>query len=146
MALKDSGENMAKKCEHDRVRQSCSVCSPEKVYAAYQYKAKQRNLSFALTLEEFEKIVQAPCVYCGENPGMGIDRKDNRIGYNLRNCVSCCGTCNFMKRAMLAHLFVYQALKIAAYQEKLRKKKAERAETYVLLAPPQVEIGTPSSS
>jgi hypothetical protein len=115
---------MAKKCEeHDRVRYSCSVCSPENVYAAYQYKAKQRNLSFSLTLEEFEKLTSAPCTYCGESPGMGIDRKDNRIGYVISNCVAACSECNFMKRAMLEHKFLYRAQKIAAHQEKLRKQK-----------------------
>jgi hypothetical protein len=112
------------KCEHDRVRQTCSVCSPEQVFRQYQYKAKQRNLTFSLTLEEFEKLTLAPCFYCGDRPGMGIDRKDNRIGYNSLNSVPCCGPCNFMKRAMLSHLFVYQALKIAKHQESLKKKAA----------------------
>jgi hypothetical protein len=115
---------MAKKCEHDRVRQSCSVCLPEKVYVAYQYKAKERNLSFSLTLEEFEKLTQAPCFYCGEIPAMGIDRRDNRIGYNSRNCVTACMECNFMKRAMLEHRFLYRALKIAKHQESVKKKAA----------------------
>ena len=27
----------------------------------------------------------------------GIDRKDNAIGYEYDNCVTCCGRCNIMK-------------------------------------------------
>jgi hypothetical protein len=111
-------------CDHDRVRQTCSVCSPEKVFAAYKHKAKQRNLSFALTLDEFEKIVQAACVFCGEQPALGVDRKDNRIGYIPWNCQAACGVCNFMKRAMLHHNFLFQVLKIAKHQESRKQKAA----------------------
>jgi hypothetical protein len=113
---------MAKKCEHDRIQ--CAICSPEKVFRQYAYKAKKRNLSFSLTLEEFEKLTGAPCHYCNEYPSMGIDRVDNRIGYNSRNVVPCCMECNFMKRAMLPHRFIYRALKIAKHQESLKKKAA----------------------
>ena len=114
---------MAKKCEyHDRV--SCSVCAPEKVFRQYAYKAKQRNLTFSLTLEEFQKLTAAECHYCGDS-ALGIDRVDGRIGYNSRNCVPCCMECNFAKRVMLAHRFIAMAERIAKHQEKLRKWKAE---------------------
>ena len=114
---------MAKKCEHDRV--SCAVCSPEKVFRQYAYKAKQRSLTFSLTLQEFETLVNSSCHYCGEWPSNGIDRVDNRIGYTSRNpCVPCCMECNFMKRNMLAHRFIYRAERIAKHQESLKKKAA----------------------
>jgi|SRR6266478_1361010 len=123
------------KCEHDRVRSTCSVCSPESVFRQYAYKAKRRNLSFSLTLAEFEKLVAAPCAHCGENwEPRGVDRIDSRIGYvstpSVRNCQSLCWKCNQLKscgrhpgqpeneRAFLAHV-----LKIANHQEKLRKQK-----------------------
>ncbi len=113
---------MAKKCEfHDR--QSCAVCSTEKVYGQYLYKSKKRNLTFSLTLQEFETLVNSRCHYCGD-PALGIDRVDNRTGYNSRNCVPACVECNFMKRVMLEHRFINRALKIAAHQEKLRMQKA----------------------
>jgi hypothetical protein len=120
---------MAKKCEHDRVIQTCSVCRPEQVYAAYRYKAKQRNLSFSLTLEEFEALVNAPCHYCGDL-AMGIDRLDNRIGYinaAVRNCVPACQECNFAKRVMLPESFVRMCVRVAEHQKKIaeQKKKAK---------------------
>jgi len=118
-------------CNHDRARQNCSVCSPEKVFEAYKYKSKGRGLSFSLTPDQFEKIIAAPCQYCGENlEPRGVDRKDSRIGYVPWNCQSLCWICNQLKscgrrpgqpeneRAFLAHV-----LKIANHQEKLRKQK-----------------------
>jgi hypothetical protein len=30
----------------------------------------------------------------------GIDRKDNKGGYELDNCAPCCTVCNFLKRDM----------------------------------------------
>jgi len=109
------------KCEHDR--QSCAVCSPEKVWKQYAYKAKKRGLTFSLTLEEFEMLVNSACRYCNEYPSNGIDRVDNRVGYNSQRgqCVPCCSDCNMMKRNMLAHRFIYRAERIAKYQESLKK-------------------------
>jgi hypothetical protein len=113
------------KCLHDRIKSTCSVCSVESVYRQYQYKAEARNLTFRLTLEEFEQII-APgrCHYCGTYEVMGLDRVDNRIGYLKFNCVAACQECNFAKRTMLAHRFIAMALRIARHQESLKKKAA----------------------
>jgi hypothetical protein len=114
-------------CDHDRVRNTCSICEPEKVFRQYIYKSKQRGLTFSLTLQEFETLVNSKCLYCGD-PALGIDRVDNRIGYvstpSVRNCVPCCSECNFAKRVMLAHRFIAMAERIAKHQEKLRKQKS----------------------
>jgi hypothetical protein len=124
---------MASKCEHDRVRQTCSACLPEKVYEAYAAKAKQRNLNFSLTLDEFETLVSMPCHWCGKYGVMGIDRVDSRIGYTnsgqIPNCVPCCKRCNFMKGTMSADEFVRQAEMIAAHQQKLREEKQKQPKT-----------------
>jgi len=104
-------------------------------------------LTFRLTLDEFEKLVSEPCHYCGENPGMGIDRVDNRIGYLQSNVVASCSECNFMKRVMLEHRFINRALKIAAYQKK--KQEALRKETPQgpsLPYPPQAAVGPETQS
>ena len=122
-------------CEHQRIRGNCTVCSPEQVFRQYQYKAKQRGLSFSLTLDQFEKLVAEPCQHCGENfEPRGVDRIDSRIGYvqnaSVKNCQALCWPCNQLKscgrqpgqpeneQKHLAHI-----QKIAAYQEKLRKQK-----------------------
>jgi len=81
--------------------------------------ARQRELSFTLTLEVFIELVKSDCVYCGAPPsrvfrrtnkgGMkahslcvvnGIDRRDNQYGYETLNCVTACELCNRAKSAM----------------------------------------------
>lgn len=80
------------------------------LYAQYGYGAKDRGLSFNLDFVQFKKLVKRPCYYCKSEPRLrkakpitfpvmanGVDRTDNRKGYDLSNCVSCCAMCNRMK-------------------------------------------------
>lgn len=67
-------------------------------YKSYKLNAKNRNLEFLFTLEEFKKFSNQPCYYCKKATNIiGIDRTDNRIGYIISNCVSCCKQCNLAK-------------------------------------------------
>jgi len=43
---------------------------------------------------------------------VGIDRKNNDIGYKLDNCVSCCSACNFMKHKLSLEVFKEKISKI----------------------------------
>lgn len=113
------------KCEHDRIKSTCSQCSPELVYRQYEYKAKERGLTFRLTLEEFEALVSQRCRYCGAYEILGLDRVDNRLGYLPSNVVPCCSECNFMKRTMDKHRFLNRVVMIAKYQESLQKKQVQ---------------------
>lgn len=85
----------------------------ESILNEYKYSAKNRNLSFELTGQEFEKLINLDCFYCGcppskvkilKNPDIlpyfhnGIDRMNNKLGYTLENCVSCCSICNKGKK------------------------------------------------
>lgn len=113
------------KCDHGRVRQTCSVCSPEQVFKTYRYRAlKQRHLVFTLTLDQFRKIVLQACVFCGEQyEPRGIDRRDNNIGYNFANCQAACGPCNMLKKELGQQVFLQRVQKIANHQEQLRRRK-----------------------
>jgi hypothetical protein len=130
------------KCLHDRVRQTCSVCCPAQVFAAYRYKAtKQRHLAFTLTLEQFKEIIEKPCVFCGkQSEPRGIDRRDNRIGYIPTNCQSCCGPCNKLKSNLDQHKFLLLVSEIAKHQDALRRQKPERSKES---ESPAVAINTP---
>ena len=80
--------------------------------ASYRRRAKIRGLDFELTQEQFEKLTQKDCYYCGVKPNQkkknscnngdyiynGIDRVDNTKGYTIDNVVPCCGFCNMAKR------------------------------------------------
>jgi hypothetical protein len=77
----------------------------------YKYCAKNRNLNFSLSDNEFENLINKNCYYCDTPPTQnskgrnyngtyfynGIDRVDNCKGYCLENCVTCCKYCNYSK-------------------------------------------------
>jgi len=75
----------------------------------YKNSAKNRNIYWELTEEQFKKLLFDNCFYCQSPPLTlaktknhkmfvnGIDRKNNDIGYVIDNCVSCCKFCNRAK-------------------------------------------------
>lgn len=81
------------------------------LYSSYKRQAKNRDYSFEITKEDFIKIINQNCFYCGEIPSNiiksrsnienviynGIDRLDNKLGYIKSNIVACCGMCNRCK-------------------------------------------------
>lgn len=83
-------------------------------YRVYKTGAKKRNLAFKLTLEDFEKMWDNNCHYCGDKiDGIGIDRVDNNTGYIKSNTVPCCSVCNLMKLTLRPNDFINQCVKIA---------------------------------
>jgi len=74
--------------------------TPRGKYTWYKSKAKQRDIFFDLTFEQFESFWQKPCGYCGEPiKTIGLDRVDNNKGYSYKNVISCCIGCNVSKGA-----------------------------------------------
>lgn len=88
------------------------------LYNRHLTQSSNRGLITNLTVEQFRKLSESNCFYCGCSPAHinyaakncksewkeqtkyyfnGIDRKNNDIGYLLENCVTCCGQCNRMK-------------------------------------------------
>lgn len=89
-----------------------AVCN--QLYSTYRQMANRRSLSFDLSREEFTALIRSNCHYCGVSPYQtlqktsrvfgsvtlkynGVDRKNNRCGYKLTNCVPACGLCNRAK-------------------------------------------------
>ncbi len=83
-----------------------------KLLRTYKSHAKNRNIEFLLSKEEFRQLTKQNCHYCGEQPSQyvkggnkssknyiynGVDRFNNTKGYTKDNCVSSCGKCNFAK-------------------------------------------------
>ncbi len=78
-----------------------------KRFRNYVNGAKSRGYEFDLSKEEFMKFWNSTCYYCGsEIDGIGLDRVDNNIGYNIRNVIPCCFTCNKMKGCMDINNFI----------------------------------------
>lgn len=98
------------------------------LFSQYKHHAKRKNREFTLTKEEFKKITQSNCFYCGGIPQQfyanwkstmtkegienskytynGIDRVDNSIGYIKSNVVPCCKTCNAAKGTLSIQEFM----------------------------------------
>ncbi len=107
----------------DRVKEECTLPNNlgmvGQIYNRYRVAARKRNLEFSITLEEFQSLIYKPCVYCGVSNSNkttkngtssikynGVDRVENVLGYNSKNCVTCCHTCNRAKRTMTVEEFL----------------------------------------
>ena len=100
------------KPENNKNRLPLNISATNRLYQGYQKAAQYRNYEFKLTKEEFIAFLDKECYYCGKKDSNchkrqerlyyynGIDRKDNKIGYLLDNCVTCCFTCNYIKNDM----------------------------------------------
>jgi hypothetical protein len=92
-------------------------------YKGYKQSAKIRKKEFNLTKLEFLNIINNNCYLCGknnENHNNGIDRINNDIGYEIRNCLSCCGTCNKSKKEYELIKFINKLVNI--YKNHFNKK------------------------
>ena len=84
-------------------------------YHAYRNNAAQRGIEFTLTPEQFSSFWQQACSYCAaEIKLVGLDRVDNKRGYESGNVVSCCSPCNYMKREMTREAFIEHCRRVVA--------------------------------
>lgn len=103
------------------------------IMKGYMYNARNRNLEFDITLDEFSQLLDNPCHYCGRiratyfNDGdmvfpitdfyyNGVDRVDNARGYIKGNYVACCKTCNISKRDMTVSDWTAWIKRVYEYQ------------------------------
>ena len=92
-------------------------------YILRQYKgcATKRGLAWKLSDSDFQRLIDEPCVYCGDvatNTAKrtqyaiatyvynGIDRINSSQDYTISNCVSCCKACNAAKSDVPLHVFL----------------------------------------
>ena len=88
----------------------------ERYLVSYIQCAKNRNIGFEITKEQFESTVLMPCYYCGsynQEEVVGIDRLNSSKNYTIDNCVPCCKACNFMKGTLSKNTFIQQVHKIS---------------------------------
>jgi hypothetical protein len=90
----------------------------KRLFKDYKTHAVVKNIEFKLSYDEVVKLTGSSCFYCGIEPSTikqarghvylynGIDRVDNLKGYEVDNCVPCCSTCNYAKRAMSKAQFI----------------------------------------
>jgi len=106
------------------------LVAEKQLFGSYKKSAKDRQLIWDLTKEDFVSFLYNECFYCGSPPigtitkykvnntdihyFNGIDRINNNIGYVKDNCVTCCKFCNHAKNNMTQEFFINLAKKIAS--------------------------------
>lgn len=99
------------------------------VYSSYKKGAKNRELEFSISKDDFRNITSQPCFYCGKLPNQktgnkelnseyiynGIDRVDNSKGYIEGNVVPCCKNCNISKNTMSVQEFREMIINIYSF-------------------------------
>lgn len=94
----------------------------KRIYRDYFYGARNRELLFELSFEDFQILSKQNCYYCDDPPSFrnrkgniimnGIDRVNSKEGYFKENCVSCCSSCNKMKNNLSLDIFLDRVFKI----------------------------------
>src|SRR5690606_27214409 len=92
-------------------RMQGEIASFRQYYSLYRTRAKREKIPMKLNKAQFFYLTQQPCFFCGKTKdkqfkpykdvvpfvGNGVDRLDNTKGYNVKNCVPCCHSCNRSK-------------------------------------------------
>ncbi len=100
---KNKGENKFCKSGHrckdcEKIRDRERGKKPRRIYGWYKLSAKKRDHSFNITFDQFNLFYQRPCYYCNTPiDRIGLDRIDDKKGYEIDNIVSCCKNCNYGK-------------------------------------------------
>ena len=82
--------------------------------SSYKAGAKTRGYPFLLTDDEFKSFWQEPCHYCADPIiSIGLDRKDNKLGYIMANVVPCCLPCNRAKGTAPYEVYLSRIIRIA---------------------------------
>lgn len=85
-------------------------------YLRYIDSAVKRQIDFNLPFVDAISMWDNNCYYCGDKiDGLGIDRVNNSIGYQIGNVVPCCTMCNGMKFTKTKNDFINQCHKISNY-------------------------------
>lgn len=96
----------------------------------YRQNAKNKEIDWKLSKEDFQALTKGNCFYCGVAPSRewikprhngsyrynGVDRLDSNKGYELSNVVSCCGTCNLMKNTQSVENFIRACQAVVNHQ------------------------------
>lgn len=78
----------------------------------YKRHAIEKGYNFSLSLNQFNTLLLGNCHYCNKSQAMGIDRRNNSLGYQISNVVSCCKVCNYMKNTLKYEEFIIHIVKI----------------------------------
>lgn len=83
--------------------------------------ARKKGFILDISKDEYKKIIDETCYYCGYDLyyscGYSLDRIDGNSGYTKDNVVACCGDCNTIKNSILTK---EETIKVVELIKKLR--------------------------
>lgn len=103
-------------------------------YSQLKKRVKDKDFSYLMPKEEYMKLIQQSCYYCGEvtygiEKGVGLDRLDCSKEYTLDNVVPCCGKCNRSKSDVHTPDQYKKMMRVDEYIKVLSKlNKAQKVE------------------
>lgn len=88
--------------ENSKISSKAFLMTKNGKFITYRANANRRRIEFSLTLDDFCRLWQRDCTYCGKCiDTIGIDRIDNSLGYISGNVMPCCYDCNVMKKSII---------------------------------------------
>lgn len=138
-----SGDTLSCGClREENLRSSRWIAEREEIgfkmlLTRYKKGAKERNLCWELTDDQFRTLTKSNCWYTGQEPATkisnnespnsvyvfnGVDRLDNTMGYTPENCVPCCKDANFAKMSLDYNKFLQLVERI--YKFRIEPKNA----------------------
>ncbi len=93
---------------------NCKNCDIDSGYKKFMRSIKQCGKEVSLSFEEYKYLRKRPCFWCGGEIWniIGLDRLDNKKGYNLSNCVPSCGMCNILRAGYNIKSFMTSVVKV----------------------------------
>lgn len=87
-------------------------------FRGIKQQAQKKGIAWDPELTDWicQEMMTNPCFYCdyiSEKTLNGIDRMDNQDGYTVKNTVSCCKNCNFIKATLDPATFIQRCQHIA---------------------------------
>jgi hypothetical protein len=100
-------------------------CQPKTRFGQLRYFARKRQIPRSLTLKQYVELTASRiCHYDPSHSlpdvGHGLDRKNSKLGYSVKNCVPCCKACNEIRGH--DNISYEEMLKVAKLLHKLRTK------------------------
>jgi len=99
---------------------SCSKCHNfGSGYSLKRAHARDKQIDFSLTRQQFVNVVHQPCAYCGNFQYSNyntIDRINSEEGYSITNSVAACWRCNMAKGAAPLDEWIEWIAAIKSYQ------------------------------
>ena len=127
-----TGKTQSCGCYHkEKISKPLGESTKERVYRDYKRHAKNKNLLFELSKDEFFELTKQNCFYCGDIPSNtskseydngdyiynGVDRKNSLEGYTTDNVVPCCWICNQAKHNYSQKEFYEWIKKVYKYND-----------------------------